>query len=91
MDKFNAENERIKRDCAEFLREADQKSEATARGIERAILRFEENTGYCDFGRFNRHQAKGFRAALSSPAAESNCLGNSTVLSTLKAVQRFFR
>ncbi len=55
------------------------------------ILRFEEYTGYCDFGRFNRDQAKGFRAALSSPAKESKRLGNSTVLSTLKAVQRFFR
>ncbi|GGH39919.1 Site-specific recombinase XerD [Cribrihabitans marinus] len=91
MDKFNAGNERIKRDYAEFLCEADQKSEATVRGVEKAILRFEEYTGYCDFGRFNREQAKGFRAALSAPADESTRLGNSTVLSTLKAVQRFFR
>lgn len=91
MDTFNAENERIKRDYAEFLREADQKSEATVRGVEKAILRFEEYTGYSDFGRFNREQAKGFRAALSVPADESKRLGNSTVLSTLKAVQRFFR
>ena len=91
MDKFNAENERIKRDYAEFLREADQKSEATVRGVEKAILRFEMYTDYSDFGRLNRDQAIGFRAALSSPADESKRLGNSTVLSTLKAVQRFFR
>lgn len=91
MDKFNAENERIKRDYSEFLREADQKSEATVRGVEKAILRFEEHTGYCDFGCFNRHQAKGFRAALSSRDEESKRLGSSTILSTLKAVQRFFR
>lgn len=91
MDRFNADNERIKRDYAEFQREADQKSEATVRGVERAILRFEEYTGYCDFGCFNREQAKGFRAALSSPNDESKRLGSSTVLSTLKAVQRFFR
>ncbi|MFZ7090381.1 site-specific integrase [Primorskyibacter sp. 2E233] len=91
MDKFNAVNERIKRDYAEFLREADQKSEATVRGVEKAILRFEEYTGFRDFGRFNREQAKGFRAALSSPDDENKRLGNSTVLSTLKAVQRFFR
>ena len=91
MDKINAENERIKREYVEFLREADQKSEATVRGIEKAIRRFEEYTGYCDFGRFNREQAKSFRAALSAPASESKRLGNSTVLSTLKAVQRFFR
>jgi len=58
MDKFNAANERIKREYTEFLREADQKSEATVRGVEKAILRFEEYTGYCDFRRFNRDQAK---------------------------------
>lgn len=73
MDKFNAENERIKRDYAEFLREADQKSEATVRGVEKAILRFEEYTGYCDFGRFNREQAKRFRAALSAPVCLAPC------------------
>lgn len=91
MDKFNAENERIKRDYAEFLREADQKSEATVRGVEKAILRFEQYTNFSDFGRFNRDQAKGFRMALSNPADETKRLGNSTILSTLKAVQRFFR
>ncbi len=91
MNKFNAENERTKREYAEFLREADQKSEATVRGVEKAILRFEEYTGFCGFGRFNRDQAKGFRAAMSAPADEGKRLGNSTVLSTLKAVQRFFR
>lgn len=88
MNNFNAENERIKRDYAEFLREADQKSETTVRGVEKAILRFEEYTGYRDFERFNRDQAKGFRSALSAPADGSKRLGNSTVLSTLKAVQR---
>lgn len=91
MNPLNADNERIKRDYAEFLREADQKSEATVRGIEKAILRFEEYTGFSDFVRLNRNQAKGFRIALAAPADESNRLGNSTILSTLKAVQRFFR
>lgn len=91
MDKFNPENERIKRDYAEFLREADQKSEATVRGIEKAILRFEQYTGFANFARFNRDQAKAFRKALSAPADASQRLSNSTILSTLKAVQRFFR
>ena len=91
MDEFNAENERIKRDYAEFLREADQKSDATVRGVEKAILRFEEYTGFADFGRLNREQAKGFRKSLSAPDTEDKRLGNSTILSTLKAVQRFFR
>lgn len=91
MVTFNAENERVKFDYADFLREADQKSEATVRSVEKAILRFEQYTEFSDFGRLSRDQAKGFRAALSSPADESNRLGNSTILSTLKSVQRFFR
>ncbi|WP_165937723.1 site-specific integrase [Antarcticimicrobium sediminis] len=91
MDKFNADNERVKRDYAEFLREADQKSEATVRGVEKALLRFEQFTGFADFGLFNRDQAKGFRKSLSTPVDDSKRLGNSTILSTLKAVQRFFR
>jgi len=91
MSNFNAGNERIKRDYAEFLREADQKSDATVRGIEKAILRFEEYSSFSGFGRFNRDQAKGFRMALAAPGDGHNRLGSSTVLSTLKAVQRFFR
>lgn len=91
MIDFNAENERIKRDYSEFLREADQKSESTVRGIEKAIQRFEKHTGYLGFASFNREQAKSFRTALSSPPPDEKRLGNSTILSTLKAVQRFFR
>lgn len=91
MHRFNAENERVKRDYAEFLREADQKSEATVRGIEKAILRFEEYSGFSELGRFNRDQAKGSRLALTYPVDEHNRLGSSTILSTLKAVQWFFR
>lgn len=91
MQEINAENERIKREYVEFLREADQKSEATVRGVEKAILRFEEYTGFSDFGRFNRDQAKGFKTAMSAPADVCKHLGNSTILSTLKALQRFFR
>jgi hypothetical protein len=49
MDKLNPRNERIKRDYFEFLRQADQKSEATVRGIEKALLRLEEHTGWVDF------------------------------------------
>ena len=91
MEKFNAKNERIKREYAEFLREADQKSEATVRGVERALLRFEKYTDFSDFSSFNRDRAKGFRTALSAPPVDSKRLGNATVLATLKALQRFLR
>ena len=66
-NRLNAENERIKRDYVEFLREADQKSEATVRGVEKAILRSEQYNGFLDFGSSNCAQAKGFRNALAEP------------------------
>lgn len=87
----NPKNERIKRDYAEFLRQADQKSEATVRSIEKALLRFEEHTGFADFTNFSRAKATAFRAALAKPPGGANPLGPSTILSTLKAVQRFLR
>ena len=33
------------------------------RGIEKAIARFEEYTGFADFGKFKAAQAMGFKAA----------------------------
>ena len=87
----NPRNERIKRDYAEFLRQADQKSEATVRGVEKALLRFEEHTGFADFTSFGRAQAMSFRAALAKPPASSKVLSPATVLSTLTAIQRFLR
>ena len=61
----NPRNERIKRDYFLFLREADQKSEATVRGIERAIARFEEYTGFADIGKFKAAQAMAFKADMA--------------------------
>ncbi|MEL6325070.1 MAG: tyrosine-type recombinase/integrase [Pseudomonadota bacterium] len=91
MAEFNPNNERIKREYSEFLREADQKAEATVRAIEKALLRYEEHTGCADFATFSRAQAMSFRAFLSSPPEGVRRLSNATILSTLKAVQRFFR
>ena len=41
MTKFNPKNERIKRSYVRFLKEADGKAEATIRGIEKSLLRYE--------------------------------------------------
>ena len=87
----NPKNERIKRNYAEFLRQADQKSEATVRGVEKALLRFEEHTGFADFMSFGRAQAMSFRMALARPPVSSKALSLSTILSTLTAIQRFLR
>ena len=91
MPNFNPKNERIKHEYAEFLRQADQKSEATVRGVEKALLRFEEHTGFADFTSFSRAQAMAFRSVLAKPHPDKQSLSPSTILSTLKAIQRFLR
>lgn len=91
MPSCNPRNERVKRDYAEFLRQADQKSEATVRGVEKALLRFEEHTSFANFTSFGRAQAMSFRAALAKPPMTTRALSVATVLSTLTAVQRFLR
>lgn len=84
MSKRNAENERIKLCYFEHLKQADGKSEQTIRQVEKAILRFEESTGFASFKSFDQKQAIRFKAALAD--AE---LSLSTVLSTVNALKRF--
>jgi hypothetical protein len=87
----NPRNERIKRDYFQYLREADQKSEATVRGIEKAIARFEEHTGFTDFGKFKATQAIAFKSSMADGGGERKPLRKATILYTVKALQRFFR
>jgi site-specific recombinase XerC len=87
----NPRNERIKRYYFQYLREADQKSEATVRGIEKAIARFEEYTGFADFGKFKAAQAMGFKASVAEGGKDRKPLSKATILSTVNALQRFFR
>ena len=91
MPKINPRNERIKREYFEFLRQADQKAETTVRSIERALIRFEEHTGFADFASFNRSQAIDFRASVAKTGVGSKSLRKATVLTTLKVIQRFLR
>ncbi len=91
MKNCNPRNERIKRDYFQYLREADQKSEATVRGIEKALARFEEYTGFVDFGKFKAAQAMGFKASVAEAGKDRNPLSKATILSTVNALQRFFR
>ena len=91
MINCNPQNERIKRDYVEFLRQADKKSEATVRGVEKSILRFEQHTGFTDFKCFGKAQAISFRAALAKPETKDKPLSPATIHSTLTALQRFLR
>jgi len=85
MKTFNPKNERTKREYAEYLRHADGKAEQTIRQIEKAILRYEEFTGFADFGTFNQQLARRFKEDL----AKQN-LAKATILSTVTSLKRFF-
>lgn len=69
MTKYNPRNERIKHEYFRYLAEADGKSPATIDGIRKAILRFEQENGFKDFGTFNREQAIAFKRKLSDTKA----------------------
>jgi integrase len=84
MTKRNPDNERIKHRYFDFLRHADGKSDQTIRQVEKALLRYEEVTGFAKFKTFDQRRATDFKDHL----AESG-LSLPTVHSTLKALQRF--
>jgi len=88
---YNPKNERIKRNYFRFKLEADQKSEATVRGHAKAIARFEEHTGFLDFGKFKSKHAVGFKLSMLEGSPNQKPLSKSTVLSTTKVLQQFFR
>ena len=84
MKKRNPENERKKHGYFEFLKHAEGKSDATIRQVEKAIFRYEESTGFEDFGRFDQKKAIRFKEELRSSG-----LAAATILSTLNTLKRF--
>jgi integrase/recombinase XerD len=85
MKQFNAENERIKRQYFEFLKQADGKADASIQKAGKAISRYESETEFADFKRFNTDKAIVFKKALSAQN-----LAKATILSTMGAVKKFF-
>ncbi|MDP8217298.1 MAG: site-specific integrase [Candidatus Theseobacter exili] len=92
MIKYNAKNERIKREYFEYQREARQKSIATVDNIRKAIDRYEKYTDYKDFKTFNKRQAVGFKKSFSQTkgVASKDYLSKSTLLSTVRNLKDFF-
>lgn len=93
MVKYNPRNERIKKAYFHLLKEADQKGVATVDGVRKAILRFEQFTGFADFATFSKDQAVAFKRYLAGTKAERTAapLSAATILTTLHALQEFFR
>lgn len=83
--KLNAKNERIKRDYRIFLKEADGKAEASVEQVMKAIERYEAFTLRVDFGTFDQRKAVRFKDHMASQK-----LAKATILSTVKALKRFF-
>ena len=90
--KPNAENERVKRDYFQYLKEAHGRDEATIDGVAKALARFEESTGRKAFKRFHRQQAVAFKRRLADAinARTGERLSKATMLSTLRELRAFF-
>ena len=92
MTKYNAENERVKREYFRYLVEAKGRDEATIDGIAKSIARFEESTQARTFKRFHREQAVAFKAKLSAAVnvRTGERLTKATMLATLRDLRAFF-
>jgi integrase len=92
MTNYNSNNERVKREYFTYQQEAKQKSAITINGIRKAIARYEEYTGYKDFGTFNRKQAAGFKKTLASLTNKrtGEVMSKSSLLGTVNALKDFF-
>jgi len=90
--KINAENERIKHDYFQYLKEAHGRDEATIDGVTKALARFEDSTGRKSFKRFHRQQAVAFKKRLMDAvsARTGEQLSKSTLLATLRELRAFF-
>lgn len=91
--KYNADNERIKREYFQFLKEAKRQNESTIDAVAKALNRFEEDTKYRDFRKFHIKQAIAFKKCLSSQRNNQTGknLSKSTINSTLGHLKRFFQ
>lgn len=86
------ENEQLKRQFFEYMKEALGRDPATVDRAAQALARFEWHTDGAPFSAFDKAQAVGFKTAL---LAETNHrtgapLSKSTVLATLHPVREFF-
>jgi integrase len=92
MTKYNAENERIKREYFAYLKEAKQHSESTVDVAAKALSRFEEYSRFRDFKRFHYEQAAAFKRHLAEQTGQRSGekLSKATLLATLKPLRAFF-
>lgn len=92
MQKFNDENERIKRYYLHFLGEAKRRDQATVDKVAAAIKRFEASTGFKSFKRFNIEQAVSFKRHLAKQKSKQSGkpLSKATIDGALRSNKAFF-
>jgi integrase len=92
MTRYNAANERMKRQYFAYLAEAQGHSEQTIDAVAKAIARFEAYTRYKDFKTFHIEQAKAFKRDLAEQPGHRSGepLSKATLYATLSALKRFF-
>lgn len=93
MTVHNADNERIKRQYFNFLKDAVRQSESTIDACAKALDRFEIYNNHRDFKNFHFEQARGFKRHLAGQKAQRSGkeLSKSTLHSTLTHLKRFFQ
>lgn len=92
MTTHNAENERTKRRYFAYLQEPRRYSEPTVDSVAKALARFEGDTKYRDFKRFNSEQAIAFKRRLAEQKNQQTGekLSKATVHATLAHLKAFF-
>ncbi len=93
MSKYNAENERIKRQYFTFLKEAKRQDESTIDAVAKAIRRFEDYCSQRSFKKFNFNQAVAFKKHLANQRniQTGRNLSKATINSTLGHLKRLFQ
>lgn len=93
MAKHHPENERVKREYFDYLKEARRQSEASVDAAADSISRFESYTRHRDFRRFHVQQAKAFKQHLANQdsRATGRKLSKATQYAALAHLKRFFQ
>lgn len=92
MARYNPENERIKLRYFDYEAEANGKSQKTIESIRKALMRYEEFTGFQSYKTFTYKQAVEFKTyLLKSQNRHGKPLSASTIAHTLAPVKDFLK
>lgn len=93
MKKYDANNERIKKDYFKYQKEANQRSGLTVDEIRKSIARYEEYISYKDFRTFNKEQATGFKKHVTKQKniRTGGIISKSTMVHIMNDLKTFFK